>query len=238
MAKRDIELIVALAEGRLEDESEARALIERSPRLRAVYQAQTRAIEAMATLPPVEMTDTERAALHRGLWTSLTLKPASLPARRGVGLPRFGYATGAAVLVIGLIAALGQIGTSGDDGAATLDRIDTAGESLGGIPPSVTTAPAAEPLLGGDIAELFSDYAGMARSGSLDYSLAEDTATPTTRESSCLEEAGLADHTILGDIEEAGRRYLVAAPEDTTLGPSTPIAFVDLETCQIVFLDD
>jgi hypothetical protein len=242
MAKRDIELIVALAEGRLDDEREARALIERSERLRSIHEAQTRAIEALTALPPAVLTDAERSVLRRDLWTTLTTEQAGTtePARTGWGLHRVGYAAGAAVLVVGLVAALGQLTPTSDDTAAIADsdRIQTAGESDGGISPASTDAPPPVNILSGPEMDLFSGYAEQARTGSLEYLDPSHTIEDHETLMSCIERAGLADHTTLGDVVESGRVYTVVVPEGDGVGPETPVAFVDLDTCKIAHLDE
>lgn len=67
MREHEIDLIAALVEGRLEDETEARALITSSPEMRQEYQAQKLAYEALAGAGMVRMTESERSALHRDI---------------------------------------------------------------------------------------------------------------------------------------------------------------------------
>lgn len=241
MAKREVELIVALAEGRLEDESEARALIEASPRLRAVYQAQLQAVEAAAVLPAAHLTDTERTALRRDVWSSLRLDPEPQAATRGWAFPRLGYAAGAALLVVGVVALASQLGHGGDTGAGTFasDRLTDSGvASQTTSLPTTDQAPAA-PLAAGEAGDLFREYAETARFGGPGGSPEAETDR-ATREmlENCLVKAGLDEHVVFDVIGDGGRRYLVAVPEDGGVGPDTPISFLDEETCQIVHLDE
>lgn len=255
MARRDIELIVALAEGRLEDETEARALIEGSDRLRTIYLSQVRALEATSDLAPVALTDTERSLLRRDLWTSLTTESSpAAPTRSGWGLQRAGYVAGAAILVVGLAAALGQLGTAGDDaganfarGAPTEGSPSEAADDGSESPGAETDSQSAPMALAGEVEDLFGRYADMVRSGGLQYRLEGDLLSTEESKMSCLDDAGLSDHVILGDIEESGRVYLVSAADeaqifsaggDTKIGPETAIAFVDFATCQVVLLDE
>src|ERR687892_348665 len=71
MRDQDLELIAALVEGRLDDETEARALIASSAEAREEYEAQKRAYESLAAMGTAHLTETERATLHRDLWTEL-----------------------------------------------------------------------------------------------------------------------------------------------------------------------
>ena len=81
MRSHEQELISALVEGRLEDEAEALALIASSPALRSEYEAQKLAYEALTAIPQAQLTDHERAALHRDVWTELQARPTSLAVR-------------------------------------------------------------------------------------------------------------------------------------------------------------
>jgi len=71
MRKNEIELIAALAEGRLEDETAARALVDSSAAHRAEYEAHKTALEALIAIPSAQLSEHESAALHRDVWTEL-----------------------------------------------------------------------------------------------------------------------------------------------------------------------
>ncbi|HSK07280.1 MAG TPA: hypothetical protein VK990_07145, partial [Acidimicrobiia bacterium] len=69
MHEHDLDLIAALADGSLPDEAEARALVEVCDVCRSEYGTQLEVLAWVASTPRVEMTELERAALHRDLWT-------------------------------------------------------------------------------------------------------------------------------------------------------------------------
>jgi hypothetical protein len=71
MRDHDLELIAALVEGRLEDETVARALIASSVEAREEYEAQKSAYQSLRSMGTAHLTETERAALHREVWTEL-----------------------------------------------------------------------------------------------------------------------------------------------------------------------
>jgi hypothetical protein len=111
MRDHELELIAALAEGRLEDDAKARALVDSSPELRAEYEAQRMAYLALTGVGSATLTDTERAGLHRDIWSELRAGDTPAPA----GTPwyyRWVPALAGMFVVVGLIAVLNQ---GGDD---------------------------------------------------------------------------------------------------------------------------
>jgi hypothetical protein len=70
-----------------------------------------------------------------------------------------------------------------------------------------------------------------ARVGDLAYEPASAEASP------CVEDAGVTDMEVLGELEKEERRYVLLVPDLESIGPDTPIVFVDLETCEIVHRD-
>lgn len=264
--EREIELIASLAEGTLEDETEARALIERSQEARAEYEAHRLTLQALAEVAPVGLTEHERAALRRDVWTDLRASPS--PA---LGTTPWYYrwvpVAAGLFLVVGLVAVLSQ--TGGND---SMDMGATAETATAGDAAATTTqadsgelAPAAED--GDDAAdsaveeateatamaaeEFFAQTAEQVRSGQLDGSFTR-SYTETEREdrASCLEEAiaqaDMEDHEIIGEarhFESTGEEptstlYLLAVPADTVVGPETSVVFVPVDVCEIAHIEE
>ncbi len=109
MRDHELELIAALAEGRLEDESEARALIASSAEHLAEYEAQKLAFETLRSTPPAAMTDIERAALHRDVWTELR-SPVPVGASGNPWYYRWMPVAAGMFVVVGLVAVINQGG--------------------------------------------------------------------------------------------------------------------------------
>ena len=261
MRKHEIELITALAEGSLEDETEARALIESSERARTEYEAQKTALDALASVPPAVLTDIEKAALHRDIWTELS----ALPVVARTAAPwyyRWSYAAAGLFVVIGIVAFLNTGTFSADDASA--EQLGSSSESAaettlaspaddGGVeaPAAVEeSADAGETGVVDPVVGFFREHASQLRSGQFSTALAaaEDDREATVNEhSACLGRAGLDDYEALGEITfvEAGSYgldpetpYLVAVPTGVSLDESTPVAFVDLLTCDLIHLDE
>lgn len=243
MRKRDIEMVTALAEGRLVDETAARALIDRSPRLREHYQTQRRVIEAMAQIPPVALTETERADLHRNVWGVLAGDAPRSPTPAAGWSLRWGYAAVALLVVAGTVSVIGQLG--GDNGSLLLDEDRTSSQSpeggesaapLDGLgTPETTSAPS---LAGDDLrAASFAVYADQARSGSLAEVPLYEMASEESSVARCVEEAAVGGRLILGTIEEAGTGYALVTA-DEAVGPDSVIVFVDLDSCTIAYRDE
>lgn len=248
MRDHEIELIAALAEGRLEDESEARALIESSEEARAEYQAQRLALDALSDIGQAEMTEHEKAALHRDVWTALRAgEDAGAPARMPWYL-RWSYAAAALFVVVGLVAVLSQGGgddsagdaaelaadtavttladsgaTRAQDGDDAVEESDQESEAMSDGADALQSAPAID-------TEQLSQYATRLRSGEL--GLSEEAAG----QDECLESAGLDEHRVVAEIELEAH-YLVVLPADESPGAETPITFVDADTCEVVFID-
>ena len=118
MHRHDLDTIAALADGSLKDETSARALVESCAECRAEYESHTVVIAALAAVEPATMTDLEKAALHRELWTDLRAEAA--PA---VKTPpwwyRWSYAAAGVFVVVGLVGVVSQLGgVSTSDSAA------------------------------------------------------------------------------------------------------------------------
>jgi hypothetical protein len=115
MRDHELELIAALVEGRLEDEAEARALIASSTEHQEEYLAQKTAYDSLRSLPPAAMSDTERAALHRDVWTELR-SPVGAAAPATPWYYRWVPVAAGMFVIVGLVAVIN------DDGSDTVTR--------------------------------------------------------------------------------------------------------------------
>jgi hypothetical protein len=243
MRDHERELIAALAEGSLEDETEARALLESSAEARAEYQLQLDALRALSTAGQAMMTESERAGLRRDLWTRLRAEQAetTFPA----GIYRWSLVAAALFVVVGLAAVLGggvlNQAQSGEDMAREAVEATAADESD-------TTVAAAEAfdapaedgaaLMPPGAREYFAEEAAKLREGETVDREGDDD----TEEQSCLATAGLFDHEVIAVVGEDGTSpvpgsYLAAVPTDEPIGADTPIHFVDSDTCEEVYTD-
>lgn len=286
MRDQDLELIAALVEGRLDDDSEARALIASSSEAREEYEAQKRAYDTLSALGTAHLTEAERATLHRDLWTELrggvTPKRAKAP-----WYLRWSPVAAGLFVVVGIVAVLS--GGGDDAGLITL----TGGEAADGGAATTSTAAADA---GGD-AELFEDEeaatatteamsegttalapaaetadfsadAAKVRAG--DFSGDRVSAFTTARSDdttlqTCVDEAlapaGLAGYELVAMVttpDEAASpptddTTTTTTAETSTTGPDTadvavavpegeepataPLAFIDVQTCELVHLD-
>lgn len=257
MRKRDLELIAALAEGTLEDESEARALLESSPAHRAEYEAQKAAIDALSSVPAAVLTGQEKAALRRDIWAELRNPPDSVPSRTPWQYRLVFSGAAVVVVVVGLAALLSQTGddqgtTASEEvsSALTADGADQADAPQAAPEAAIETTEAATDALGGgdEFAAYFSQNARAVRDGDLTSVTPadEDAGDSDEEKTSCLEKAGLEGYEVIGELpvdalETAGLRasfpYLVAVPAGQPIDESTPIVFVEVVTCLEVFTD-
>jgi hypothetical protein len=246
MHKHDLDLIASLADGSVDDETEARALVESCVECRAEYQSQLTVLEILTSTPSVMMSDLEKAALHRDLWTELRSEPATRAS--GASWYRWAYVAAGLLVTVGLAGVLnGQIGFGGADDSDTFAEIssglgqfsadgledapasDTDAASGGGDETVVPTTAAAESLL-----LPFPELADQARA------LREDPKATTQEESEkddidrCLERLDLADHVVVDELE-LDRRYLVVMAGDDV--PDQSVTFVALDECEIVYTD-
>ncbi|MFP3881544.1 MAG: hypothetical protein ACLFRT_05575 [Actinomycetota bacterium] len=260
MREHELELIAALVEGRLEDESEARALIDSSPELREEYEAQKLAYEALQNAGTASLRETERAELHRDIWTQLRSGPAQ-PVSKTPWYYRWAPVAAALLVVVGLVSVLGQGGDDAGeeavslaDAAATTTTAGAAGdESDDGAAPEDDQqmestgdddSAADAGILSADTLDIYQREADLLRQGVYGERLRPyDSADATTE--ACVEESGLDGHRILATLgaplEETGapedeRRVAVAYPGGTQL-EAAPISFVDLDVCEVVYTD-
>ena len=222
LRKRDTELIAGLVEGTLEDETEARALLERSDEARAEYEAQRIVYSALRSAPAPSLSPDERSVLRREIWTELRRDPSSAPGRAPWIYRVAAPVTAALVLVVGVVALLNQgFQGSADETANTLagalssDTTESATSEFLESAEDGASAPADDGSAGGDQAaedlspeameqeEFFSTVAELVRSGGLAtasrlqrYSAGEPDFQDAE---SCLERAGLTDYAVFGE---------------------------------------
>ena len=246
MHEHDPDLIAALADGSLDDETEARALIESCDRCLSEYQDQVEVLALLVATPTARMNDLERAALHRDIWTELRRSPS----RTGITpwWVRWSYVAAGLFVTVGLVSVLnGQFLSIGGDSAGEafseigsgLDDTGAGGEQAPltaadvdeGAESATTTAAAEEAAL----PYPFADLADEARAN---RDLAEDRSSQFSTEAGeveeCLELSGLADQVLVEELD-LDRRYLVMMPEGET-GDLT-VTFVALDDCEIVYVD-
>jgi len=258
MREHELELIAGLAEGSLEDESEARTLIDSSAEHRREYEAQLLAIESLGSVGVPRMSDSERSRLHRDVWAGLRSETAP----NAPGVPwyyRWAPIAAGLLVVVGVVTVLAQMG--GEE-AATRDLTEAAGA------PSTTAADTAEAPAGGESGEPTADDGGVAtpldarstllyagEAERLRESGGESTAFAAEQDDSvanelseCLADAGLTGYRAVGTIDDPASEavattiaetllpIITAIPEGEEL-PAATIAFVDRRTCELVYLD-
>lgn len=142
MHDKELELIAALAEGRLEDETEARALVASHPKYREEYEAQKLAFDTLSGVGSATLSETERAGLRRDLWTELRATPAAKPARNP-WFVRWAPVAAGLVVVIGLAVSFDWVGGGAFDTApiaAESGVTTTAADTSGVIEDGADTA--------------------------------------------------------------------------------------------------
>lgn len=254
MRDHEIDLISALVEGRLEDESEARALIASSPELQTEYESQKMAREALASIGTTHMREDEKAALHRDLWTALTEQPK--PSRAPWYYRWVPVTAGLFIVAVG-IAILGNQGGEANEERATaeLATVTTAGSADAVAGASATTMAAASAADGGSAeAAPQADLEAVAKRLRLD-AVTSTSAGPTQEseetQAECLVEAGLEDYYVVRtvdpkfiaeamgtDVGEVDTRLLIAAIPNGADLKTAPITFVDSQTCTVVEVDN
>jgi hypothetical protein len=243
MHKHDLDLIAALADSSLEDETEARALVESCPECEAEYQAQVEILGVLASMPTAAMSELEKAALHRDLWTELRKEPerSATP-----GWYRWTYVAAGLLVVVGLAGVLnGQIPLGGADDQGSFSEIssglDTAAADDGGAQPfadvdpaggeaeSAGTTLAAEEALTFPFADLAEEARANQRVGDR-----SQLSTETSKIERCLEVSGLTDHTVVQELD-LDQRYLVVMPDDEDVEQT--VTFIAVDDCSVVFVD-
>ena len=251
-----MDLIAALVEGRLEDEAEANALVASSPAHQAEYVTQKLAYEALAGLPAVELSEHERAALRRDVWTELQSQPLATASGSRWHTRWAGVAAGLFV-VAGLVAVLGTLGGDddatvvaerGDNGAAAATTVAAQAEDItesddfqteelqAGDQEGADTG--SEPGANGDAAAPDAELADIAAalkaqpSSFARFEAAAHRSLSPAAVNECIETAGLEEHDVAGQVEAAGLVFAVAIPDESDL-TTGPISFVRLDTCEL-----
>lgn len=258
MRDHEIELISALVEGRLEDETEARALLDSSPGLQAEYEAQSLAYEALTSAGPAKLGEDEKTALHRDVWTALRSEQTSSPSR-APWLFRWVPVVGVGIFVVGIgtLTLLNQ-GTSGDtaalfDGETDVTTIASTNTTEAAMAEANDGDEATDLTLAGATAEAPAIESFSAAARALrhpDADTTEELATENaakSKQDACLETAGLAGSKIVFSVdqavfidsstgEELEGSFIAAIPAGADL-ETAPISFVDLDTCEIAYVD-
>lgn len=249
MHRHDFDLIAALAEGSLDDETEARALLESCEECQAEYRSQLEVLTILSSTPPAEMTELEKAALHRDLWTEL--RNPSTEAPTGRAWHRWSYVAAGLFVTVGLVGVLsGQLGLGGGDsgsGEITETSSDPARYSAddGSAAPLLDAAPAE----GGDAESAATTTMAAEEADPLPYAefaeqarMARESSQPSTQTLSskddidrCLDEAGLTDVRVVEELV-LDQRYLLVMPRDETSQPI--VTFIAMDSCEIVYVDE
>ena len=244
MHRHDLDAIAALADGTLENEAGARALIATCDECHAEYQSQRAVLAALSATGQVAMTETERAALHRDLWTALRSRQARRPAKPW--WYRVSYAAASLLVVIGVAAVISQ--TDSKDAAETFaalsadEAADVMEESTArSAAPAPTSAAAANDSASVAAApEAAFDFAAIAKSVRSDattlsqYSREDGTTAGSVEMSECVIQAEVEGQRIVTAIEN----YILLLPDGVEIGPDTPITFVDTTTCTVVHVEE
>ncbi|MGH8915015.1 MAG: hypothetical protein ACRDZM_10940 [Acidimicrobiia bacterium] len=253
MHDHDQDLIAALADGSLDDETEGRALIESCDDCLSEYQDQVEILTLLASTPTAHMTDLERAALHRDLWSELN-KPATRPSSPPWWL-RWSYVAAGLFVTIGLVSVLSGQTLFGEAANRAAEVSETFSETGSGLGDSSGGAEEA-PLYGLDSAEEDAESATTTAAASADTSLpypfaelADDARAKrasgedgsfegtTARDDveECLQMTGLDDQRVVDQLD-LDQRYLVVMPEDEAKGST--VTFIDIDDCEIVYVDE
>jgi hypothetical protein len=246
MHKHDLDLIASFADGTIEDETEARDLVASCDECRAEYQSQLEVLELLATAPPVAMSELEKAALHRDLWTELRSEPSTAAAR--TPWYRWAYVAAGLFVVVGLAGALSRLPFGGGDAASDntfveissaldgdagqggdLPLFDAPDAASGGEESVETTQAASESLL-----LPFPELAEEARALRQSDSRTGQLTTDPDEIDRCLEKSGLFDHVVVEELELDQRYLVVMAREGST---DQTVTFIALESCEIVHRD-
>lgn len=281
MRDQELELIAALVEGRLEDETQARALIESAPEYRSEYEAQMVAYEALSSVPAATLSETERAALHRDVWTELRTPGTSPAGQPAPWYYRWVPVAAGMFVVVGLVAVINQGGSSDSTqlaaefdlsvtttAAATASGGDDSAESAqpeeAGSDGAESDVPASEDEGSGSTLPLTLDFARVLSPSGEDFfaaeaarvrdgveedylvrSLEDDSATDQLQ--NCVDQSGLEGYEAVsanpspaseeGAVPAEVSPYIVAIPSEAN--PTTaPVAFVELFSCKVLYLDE
>jgi hypothetical protein len=256
MHRHDLNLIAALADGSLDDETQARARVESCQVCHREYETQVSLLILLNSTEQAAMSEQEKATLHRDLWTALrTEEPTAEPS-----IPlwyRWSYAAAGLFLVVGLVAVVSQIGGGGDD--AAIESLAEIGSGLGDEeagdgataqtfaaaraaeaddavtnPQEAPAAPAdtdlAESLdaaVGADFTALTETLKSLRNTGQAVTIDDQETYGP------CLGEAGLDTHRVVESYTVEGKEYLAVISIDAA-DDSDEVTYVDPATCEVL----
>jgi hypothetical protein len=245
MHKHDLDLIASFADGTIEDETEARDLVASCDECRAEYHSQLEVLEILAAAPPVVMSELEKAALHRDLWTELRSEPSTSAVR--APWYRWAYVAAGLFVAVGLAGALSRLPFGAGDAASDttfveissaldgdagqggdIPLFDAPDSASGGEESVETTAAGSESLL-----LPFPELAEEARALRQSDNRSGQLMTDPDEIDRCLEKSGLADHVVVEELE-LDQRYLVVMTRE---GTDQTVTFIALEGCEIVHRD-
>ena len=248
MHEHDPDLIAALADGSLDDETEARALIDSCDECLIEYQDQVEVLALLVATPTARMNDLERAALHRDLWTELRKPPQKTGATPW--WLRWSYVAAGLFVTAGLVSVvIGQGLIRGGDAQSVAETFSEIGSGLddsgggeqvplsgvdaeGDAESATTTAAAAAEALPYPFAELAEEARAKQ---AVDFSSQLlDQPEEATAAKECLERLDLANQVVVEELE-LDRRYLVVMSEEDTNDQT--VTFIAAEDCEIVFVD-
>lgn len=201
MRDDQIELIAALVEGRLEDESEARALIDSAPEFREEYEAQKTSYEMLRQVGTASLSDGERSALHRDVWTALRQGTDTSPGR-GSWYYRWVAVAAGMFVVVGLAAVLSQVG-GGDEAGETFAEI-AADQDEGA---TTTAADSDGDTAGADRAEESADDSADTMSEASATTQAGDGSSAPADEDVAAYYAGEAERVRSGEFDDRLRAH-------------------------------
>lgn len=240
MHHHDQDLIAEFAGGMLDDDTEARRLVATCTDCAEEYRAQCVAIESLSGIAPATLTDHEKAALHRDLWTELRTG-ASAPSK---GSRRWSWSwayggVAALFLAVAIVGVLNQM-TASDSGVERVFSEIGRGLSSPGAPASQdsTTDPdGVDGAANDDEQEAMEfPYADIARSLRSDELKVDPSFAASRVTENCVERAGLQDHIVVTEYEEI-TDLIVVVPKDADL-ETAEVSFVDPKTCQVVHVED
>jgi hypothetical protein len=250
MHRHDFDLIAALAEGSLDDETEARALLESCEECQAEYRSQLEVLTILSSTPPAEMTELEKAALHRDLWTELRNPSAEAPAGRA--WYSWSYVAAGLFVTVGLVGVLsGQLEFGAGDSAESGEITEASSDSGTFSADDGSEAPLLDAAPGGGDADAesatpttmaaeqagplpYAEFAEQARMARESGQRSAQTLSSKEDIDQCLDEAGLADVKVVEELA-LDQRYLLVMPRDETSRPT--VTFVAMENCEIVYVD-
>jgi hypothetical protein len=245
MHEHDLDLIAALADGSLREETVARALVDSCAECRAEYESQVAILEVLAAAFTVEMTELEKAALHRDLWTELRRAPSG--AASTPWWYRWSYVAAGLFVLIGLVSVLsGQVRLGGGESAETFSEVDSGLSGVlgdGAEAPlqrddtvdAVTESAKTTTTAAGETLDFpFADLADEARATQQSADQAYGTMSVRQEVEECLEASGLTEHVVVDELT-LDQQYLVVMPADATAEPT--VTFIALDECEIVYVD-